>query len=92
MREAEEEVAAEEGEPLFARLLLVARGASVSKDDYFSAEEGWDLMGLKSDLEIFLKQEDTAKQSDLSTTIDWAADGLVPAPLSMRRSDVGSEA
>ena len=43
----------EEGEAICAQLLLVARGASVSRDDYYSAEEGWDLMGLSSDLEIF---------------------------------------
>ena len=49
----EEEVKVEEGEAIFAQLLLVARGASVSRDDYYSAEEGWDLMGLSSDLEIF---------------------------------------
>ena len=41
---------------LVCQLLAVARGASVSRDDYFSAEDGWDLMGLKSDLEIFAKQ------------------------------------
>ncbi len=29
-----------EGEAIFAKLLLVACGASVSRDDYFSAEEG----------------------------------------------------
>ena len=52
--EEEEEVEkVEEGEAIFAQLLLVARGASVSRDDYYSAEEGWDLMGLSSDLEIF---------------------------------------
>ena len=47
----------EEGEAIFAQLLLVARGASVSRDDYYSVEEGWDLMGLSSDLEIFSSQD-----------------------------------
>ena len=53
----EEEEKVEEGEAIFAQLLLVARGASVSRDDYYSAEEGWDLMGLSSDLEIFSSQD-----------------------------------
>ena len=51
---AEEE--AGEGEAIFGQLLLVAGDASVSRDDYYSAEEGWDLMGLRSDLEIFSSQ------------------------------------
>ena len=51
---AEEEVG--EGEAIFGQLLLVAGDASVSRDDYYSAEEGWDLMGLRSDLEIFSSQ------------------------------------
>ena len=55
--EEEEEEKVEEGEAIFAQLLLVARGASVSRDDYYSAEEGWDLMGLSSDLEIFSSQD-----------------------------------
>ena len=55
--EEEEEEKVEEGEAIFAQLLLVARGASVSRDDYYSVEEGWDLMGLSSDLEIFSSQD-----------------------------------
>ena len=55
--EEEEEEEVEEGEAIFAQLLLVARGASVSRDDYYSLEEGWDLMGLSSDLEIFSSQD-----------------------------------
>ena len=46
----EEEEKVEEGEAIFAQLLLVP-GASDSRDDYYSAEEGWDLMALRSDLE-----------------------------------------
>ena len=56
-KEEEEEEKVEEGEAIFAQLLLVARGASVSRDDYYSVEEGWDLMGLSSDLEIFSSQD-----------------------------------
>ena len=52
----EEEEKVEEGEAIFAQLLLVP-GASDSRDDYYSAEEGWDLMGLSSDLEIFSSQD-----------------------------------
>ena len=47
---AEEEVG--EGEAIFAQLLLVAGDASVSRDDYYSADDGWDFEGLISDLEI----------------------------------------
>ena len=54
--EAKEEEKVDEGEAIFAQLLLVAGDASVSRDDYYSAEEGWDLMGLRSDLEIFSSQ------------------------------------
>ena len=47
---AEEE--AGEGEAIFGQLLLVAGDASVLRDDYYSADEGWDLERLISDLEI----------------------------------------
>ena len=45
----------EEGARLFAQLMGVAAGAAVSREDYYSADDGWDLSGLRSDLEIFLK-------------------------------------
>ena len=54
--EEKEEEKVDEGEAIFAQLLLVAGDASVSREDYYSAEEGWDLMGLRSDLEIFSSQ------------------------------------
>ena len=56
VEEAKEEEKVDEGEAIFAQLLRVAGDASVSRDDYYSAEEGWDLMGLRSDLEIFSSQ------------------------------------
>ena len=47
---------AADGDWLFSQLKRMATDAEVSKGDYFTDGEGWDLEGLREDLQLYMKQ------------------------------------
>ena len=50
----------EDGEWLFSQLERICSDEGiVSKDDYFSEADGWDMEGLRSDLRLYMKPGST---------------------------------
>jgi len=47
-------VASEDGEWLFSQLSRICPEGAVSKEDYYAEKDGWDLAGLRSDLELYM--------------------------------------
>ena len=43
-----------DGEWLFSQLLRICTDDEVSREDYYSEEEGWDFNGLRSDLQLYM--------------------------------------
>ena len=46
-----------EGDWLFSQLTRICNAGTVAKEDYHSEEDGWDLAGLRSDLQLYMGLE-----------------------------------